>query len=321
MKLRKIFRISNLAIGGLMIGFLATSLTGNPVIWMQSALLGSLGVNPSTVQAGPIEERELGGNSFQVAKGIRPAAKGESPEDAQLKNLVPPVPPGQLRRPSKMELLDKCARSPRCQAKLKKAQQRGPNKPLPAAREESPEDQELKSLPKALPPRGPHQPAGRNILMPEEGQSLLSWLNPFYTDNAYAQGGVSIHLVPGGAVTSSSYMYLFGARVYPDNSFRLFATDPWEGATTENHTFAYLKFYVPAIGTYLVNVRANKGKAKLRHQYNGPIIADWDFTAQSYGTYDYLTAEFLEQGLHYFYFWPDDFTSFSLYSASLESYP
>ena len=320
MKPRNVFKLTGLAIGGLMVGVLTSSLPGTPVRWMQTTLLESLGVTPSVVQARPWEKRERGIASFQVAKSVRPAAKGESPEDAQLKKLPPPVPPGQLRRPTKAQLLDKCAKNPHCKAKLQKATQRGPNKPLPAAREESPEDKELKTLPKPTNPkaRGP-QPHG-DLLMPEDRQTLLSWLNPFQVDSVYAQSAVSIYLTPAGPYTSGSYMSLYGARVYNNNRYYLYYLDSFSTPTSENKPFAYLRFTVPATGTYLVNVQGTNGKAKIRHQSNGPIIDTWDFTAQPYGTYDYLTAEYLEQGYHYFYFWPDG-SGFYVYSASLESYP
>ncbi|MDH5428795.1 MAG: hypothetical protein OEZ05_08045 [Nitrospirota bacterium] len=321
MKSSSLFRLSSLAVGGLMVGFLATSFTGSPVQWMQTALLQSLGANPSTVQASPLEEQKLGTGSFQLAKNIRPAAKGESPEEAQIKQLPPPVPPGQIRRPSKAELLDKCRKNPKCQAKLQDTQQKGPKKPQPAAREESPEDIELKKLPKAVNPKARGRQPSSELMMPEDTQGLLSWFNPFQVAPVYGQSPVSINLTPGGPYISNSYMTLYGSRVYPNSSYYISSYDPWNNSYSENNPFAYLRFSIPATGTYLINVRATQGKAKLRHQYNGPIIDTWDFTAQPYGPYDYLTAEYLEQGYHYFYFWPDEGSAFYIYSASLESYP
>jgi len=321
MKSRKIFRISGLAIGGLMVGFLATNFSGSPVQWMQTALLGSLGVNPSMAQAGFLKENERGADSYQVAKGVRPAAKSESPEDAQLKQLPPPVPPGQMRRPSKAELLDKCSKNPSCQAKLKGAQKRGPNKPRAAAREESPEEKELKTLPQPTNPKARGQQPRSELMMPEETQNLLSWLNPFQVAPAYAQSTVSINITPAGPYTSNGFMNLYGARVFTNSRYYLSSYDPWNYPGSENNPYAYLQFSIPATGTYLINVQATRGKAKLRHLYGGPIIDTWDFTAQPYGTYDYLSAEYLEQGNHYFYFWPDEGSTFYIYSASLESWP
>ena len=321
MKPQKVFKMSSLAVGGIMVGLLAISLHGSPVGWMQTTLLEIFSVTPAVAQAGPLENRQLRAASFQVAKGVRPAAKKESPEDAQFKQLPKPVPPGQLRRPSKAELLDKCNKNPRCKAKLQAAKKRGPNKPRPAAREESPEEKELKKLPKPVNPKARGRQPRSDLMLPENTNTLLSWLNPFQVDSVYAQSGVSINLTPGGPYTSGSFMNLYGARVYRNNMYRLVASDTFFTTYTENKPFAYFVFSVPATGTYLVNVQASKGKAKMRHQYGGPIIDTWDFTAQSGSTFDYLTAEYLEQGRHIFYFWPDVSSNFYIYSGSLESYP
>jgi hypothetical protein len=321
MKPQKVFRMSGLAVGGIMVGLLAISLNGSPVGWLKTALLETFSVTPAVAQAGPLENRELGVASFQVAKGVRPAAKKVSPEEAQLKQLPKPVPPGQLRRPSKAELLDKCTKNPKCKAKLQAAKKRGPNKPRPAGREESPEDKELKKLPKPINPKARGRQPRSDLMMPEGTNALLSWLNPFQVDSVYAQSAVSINLTPGGPYTSGSYMNLYGSRVFTSNRFYLYHGDSSTNSATENKPYAYLRFSVPATGTYLVNVQAGRGKAKMRHQYSGPIIDTWDFTAQPYGTYDYLTAEYLEQGYQYFYFWPDGGSSFYIYSASLVSYP
>lgn len=315
------FKMITLAFSGLFIGLLATQITGSPRLWIKMALLDFLRMNLSVMQASPLETSDLRAGSLLIAKGVRPAAKGESPEDAELKKQPSPIPPGQLRRPSKAELLDKCGKNAHCKAKLQKAQQRGPNKPLPPAQEESPQDKELKNLPKAHSPRGPHQSSDGNFLMPEDNQPLLSWLNPFQVAPAYAQSGVSTFLTPAGPYTNNSYLTLYGARVYYNGRYRFVSADPFNYLTTENNPFAYLRFSVPTTGTYLINVQASNGKAKIRHLSNGPIIDSWDFTAEPYGTYDYLTAEYLAQGYHSFYFWPDEGSSFYFYSASLESYP
>ena len=158
-------------------------------------------------------------------------------------------------------------------------------------------------------------------MTPEDSQPLLSWLNPFKVAPAYAQSGVSINVTPAGPYTSNSYLNLYGATVYSNNRYRLVSSDPFNYSTTENNPFAYLHFYVPTTGTYLINVQASNGKAKIRHLSNGPIIDSWDFTAEPYGTYDYLTAEYLAQGYHYFYFWLDEGSHVYIYSGSLESYP
>jgi hypothetical protein len=214
MKPQKVFRIGGLAVGVLMVGLLATGLTGSPVGWMKTGLLKTLSVTPAVAQAGPLEIREPGLASFQVAKRIRPAAKKESPEEAQLKKMPKPVPPGQLRRSSKAERLDKCTKNPKCQAKLKTAKKRGPNKPRSAAREESPEDKALKKLPKPVNPKARARQPRSDLMLPEDNNTLLSWLNPFQVSPVYAQSAVSINVTPGGPYASNGYLLLFGANVF-----------------------------------------------------------------------------------------------------------
>jgi|GEM_PF-6668935 len=317
MKPRKVFRMSGLTVGGLIVGLLAISLNGSPVGWMKTTLLKTLSVAPAVAQAGPLENRELGTASFQVAKGVRPAAKGESPEEAQLKKMPPPMPPGQVRRPSKAELLDKCLKTPNCQVKANEVQQGDPTKPRSAAREESPEEKEMKQLPQPIPPKASHQQPRSDLRMPDNTQRLLSWLNPFQVDPVYAGPAESINVTPGGPYASSGYMLLLGARVYYNNHYLLVSYDSVSNSNSENKPYAFLRFSVPTTGTYLINVQASRGKAKLRHQYNGPIIGTWDFTTKPYGTYDYVTKDNLAQGTHYFYFWPEE-SYIYVYSASLE---
>jgi len=323
MEPRKVFRMSGMVVGGLMVGFLATSLNGSPVAWMKTTLLESLGVSPSMVQAGPLENREPGIASLQVAQGVRPAAKKERPEEAQLKKMPPPVLPGQMRRPSKAGLLDKCMKNPRCRAKFQAAKKRGPNKPRPAAREESPEDKELKKLLKPVNPKARRLRPRSDLMLPEDTHTLLSWLNPFQVDPVYAQSAVfSIHLTPGGPWVGQSYMVLYGATAHPNNEFSLIASGPQNTRNSQNKSYAYYKLIVPTTGTYLLNVQAGRGKAVLRHQPDGPIIARWDFMAPPYRpVHDYITAEYLAQGSHGFYFGPIGRTDIQIWSVSLESYP
>jgi hypothetical protein len=321
MKRHNLLKFSSIAGGGLLVGLLAICLPGMPIKWMQSALLTSLGGNVGEVHAGWSNNQNERMGSFEVAQGARPAATSESPEEIQLKKLPPAMPPGQVRRPSKAELLDKCLKTPDCQAKAKEIQQGDRNMPRPAAREESPEEKALKQLPPAIPPKvrpqGPHS----GLMMHEDIPGLLSWLNPFHMASVHAFTlSSSYYLTPSTTYTSNAYMVLYGARVYPGNQYYLASYDSISNSYTENEPYAFLRFSVPATGAYLINVQASRGKAKLRHQYNGPIIGTWDFTAQSYGTYDYITSVNLAQGTHYFYFWPDGSSKSSMYvySASLE---
>lgn len=308
------FRLKTLVVGGLLIALFSMQVTGKPITWMQAALLDVLKIRLGT--GAPDTE------FLQIVKSVRPATKGESPDEAEIKKLPPAIPQGQIRRPSKTELLDKCAKTPQCKAKLQKAQQRGPNKPLPAAREENPDEKEMKNLPKAVPPRGPRQPSSSGLLMPGEHQTLLAWLNPFQVTSAYAQSPVSIYLTPGAPYHSSnSFLNLFGAAVYYNGRYILSSYHCGNHSQSEGNPLAYFRVRIPSTGTYMINMQATNGKAKFRHQYNGPIIDTWDFTTQPYGTYDYLTAEYLEQGDHWFYFWPDEGSAFYFYSVSVESYP
>ena len=56
MGLQKVFKIGAITVGGIMVGVLATSLTGNPMGWIQNVVLESLGVNPAGVQTTQYEE-------------------------------------------------------------------------------------------------------------------------------------------------------------------------------------------------------------------------------------------------------------------------
>ena len=51
----------------------------------------------------------------------------------------------------------------------------------------------------------------------------------------------------------------------------------------------------------------------------GPIIKTWDFSGDTCNPCDYLTAEYLTEGYHYFYFWSEQYLY--VYSASVDSYP
>jgi hypothetical protein len=86
----------------------------------------------------------------------------------------------------------------------------------------------------------------------------------------------------------------------------------------ENKPYVMLRVNIPADGRYLVNFSASRGTAKLRHQYSGPIIREWDFRNASCNPCDYLVQLDLSQGYHYFYFWTQDSYKY-VYSASVVS--
>ncbi len=295
---------------------------GPPVNWLMAAEGPNVSVKTPLQPKDNLKATTLRNSGIYLAGRVRPATKKESPEDLQLKKLPKAVPPGQLRRPSKKELTDLCNKRPNCRKKLQAIKTRkGQRKPRPAAKGDTLEDRELKKLPKALRPKHlPRRQPRTELLMPSETSSVLSWLNPLLPEAAYAQSPVSIVLTPGGPYIGSN-LQLLGVRVYYNDRFYLSSTDRgYNSANAENKSHAYIKFYVPSTGDYLINISAGRGKAKLRHQSGGPIIDTWDFRNVPYGTYNYLTAEYLAQGNHYFYFWPDD-SGFYIYSVSLESYP
>ncbi len=195
MKPRKLIRVGGLAVGGLMVGLLAISLNGTPEKWMKTALLEALSVTPNLAQAAPFTDGEVENASLQLARAKRPAEKKESPEMAQMKKLPPPIPRGKLRRPSRADLVNACNKEPKCRGELQVAKQgKAPKNRQPIPQGESPEQKEMKKLPKpakGIPLGG--QPRSE-LLLPAEGTSLLGWLNTFQVSEAYAQSGFSLYL-------------------------------------------------------------------------------------------------------------------------------
>jgi len=297
---------------------------GPPVNWLMAAEDPNVSVKTPLQPKDNLKATTLRNSGIYLAGRVRPSTKKENPEDLQMKKLPKAVPPGQLRRHSKKELTDLCNKRPNCRKKLQAIKTRkGQRKPRAAAKGDTLEDRELQKLPKALKPKHlPRRQPRTELLMPSETSSVLSWLNPLLPEAAYAQSPVSIVLTPGDPVTSNSYLTLYGARVYSNDRFYLYSGDPGYNSTNaENKSHAFFRFYVPSTGDYLINISASKGKAKLRHQSGGPIIDTWDFMGLPWGPpYNYLTAEYLAQGYHYFYFWPDN-SGIYIYSVSLESYP
>lgn len=255
------------------------------------------------------------------AKPLRQAARGPSPEEAQLKQLPPPAQ--QVGRPAKADLLTRCQQRPACRAKLEMAQKRQPPAtPRPAATSPSPVELELKKLPPPVQPVTPRRfQRGARGLSPMDG--LLAWLNPFRLPQAEAQTAVSMYLTPQNWVVSSPYSYLglYGV-IYDATYYHFHAgySTPW--SAVENKPFVRTLFTAPASGWYIIDVRATSAAAKLRHQYSGPIIETWDAASVpcTGGICDYATMEYLQQGAHYFYFYSPT-TSYLFYSVSIESYP
>ena len=327
MNARKILRINGLAWGALMLGFLATSFSGSPVKWMQNIFLDSFGIDSSgSAHVKHFRESALiETDPMQLAKTLgRPAGKpGESQEEIEIGKVPEPIPPGQIRRASKAELLEQCQKLPKCRATLQAVNQgKRPPNTLPAGKPgESQEDKTLSTLPKPIPPVPPRQSPRSGLDTFEPNSTLLSWLNPFAVSSAHAQSAFSLYLTPQNRYTPNpyGYMHIFGPAYW--GSYRLQGKGQIiinHTTLTENKPYVYLAFNVPADGWYLINFQASQGKAKLRHRV-GPIIETWDFTAQSCSRCDYLTAEYLVAGHHYFYFWPDE-TDFYFYSASVNGF-
>ena len=235
-----------------------------------------------------------------------------------------PTPPGQQKRASKAELIDACNKQPKCRAKMQAAKSgKKPKNRKPAAREESPEDKALKQLPKPAQAAPGRQRSQNQILRPELTTSLWEWLNPFAVTEAFAQSAVSIQLDPINNRNSTplSYLYLYGNNTYGSNWFYLSGYWDLNSPNTENQPYAYVRFSAPTAGYYIIDFRAFRGKAKLRHQYNGPIIETWDFLSQGCSPCNYATLEYLEVGNHYFYFWPEGNSAFYFGGVGITSYP
>lgn len=254
------------------------------------------------------------------ADRLRRAAKTQSPEDAQLKQL--PAPAQKIGRPSKAELLNRCQQVPKCRAKLAGANKGGkPTKALPAARSASPEDEALKKLPQPAKPTTPRR-FQKGVQAPWPLDKLMAWVNPFQPSVAEAQTAVSVFLTPQNRWISSPYsvLSLYGVNYW--GSYHLSGSYSTTSAAAENKPYVYFRFNAPATGWYIFNFRASNATLNLRHNYSGPIVETWNAgnVPCTGNQCDYVTAEYLEQGSHYFYFY-SKIHNYYFYSVSLESYP
>ena len=324
MRTRKIVKITTAILGLLGVAFLASGLTFSPVRWMQEVLLVSLGSRSADIAhaAQPQGAALTPDSPMQLAKALgRPAAKkGESREEKEIGKIGKPVPPGQIRKRSKAELIDQCNKQAKCKAKLRAAQnskgKRPKNVRAAGRKGESPEEQGLSKIPKPVKPSPRQQKS--ELILPEESSPLLSWLNPFAVSPAHAQSAYSFHLALPNQYSSTPYARLVTYGMSYWGSWYLYPTYVSTQATlSENKPYIYLSTTVPSDGWYLINFQAGRGKAKLRHR-GGPIIETWDFSSQTCSRCDYLTAEYLTAGYHYFYFWAE--TNMYVYSASGNSY-
>jgi len=270
-------------------------------------LIGGLGVLALAAQA-------------DSAKPLRPAATAQSPEEAQLKQLPPAAQ--QVGRPTKAQVLSLCQQRAGCRAKLDIAQKgQKPATVRPAATSPSPEEVELKKLPAPATPVTPRrfQRSGLGLWSLD---GLLAWLNPFRPTVAEAQAAVSVYLTPQNRSVASPYSTLILVGVYYWGPYYFSPGYNIGHPVSETKPYAATNFTAPVSGWYIINVRAGNAAAKLRHYPSNLIIETWDPAAVpcSYGSCDYATLEYLQQGYHTFYFYSPTH-GYNFYSVSIESYP
>jgi len=256
--------------------------------------------------------------SDKSKSSMRPAAQAESPEEKKQKEHKPPKEKAQ--RQTRDKKLNSCKKNPGCRAKLDAAMKKAPGrKPLPAATEDSPEEAEHK---KHAPPEhaGP-RPQKRSMNSPawEEIGSFLSKLNPIQP--AMAQGTYSVFVTPSDRYSSSPFAYLYGRFVTAYYNFDyLYGGYNVPNSYCENKPCEQFRVNVPSTGDYIINFSAHNysgGVGRLRHQYNGPVIEDWNFAGAGCTTCNYATVEYLAAGWHNFYFWAPSGYLY-VYSASVE---
>lgn len=258
------------------------------------------------------------------AKPLRPAATGPSPEEAQLKQL--PAPAQQVGRPAKADLVSRCQQRPACRAKLEMAQKGQKSAtPRPAASSPSPEEQEFRKLPPPAQPVTPRrfQQSGPG---PWPWDRLLAWLNPFRPPVAEAQAGFSVYLTPRDhLVVSYGYLSIWGSVMHGTTylgTYILYPNYTTPARSVENKPFVETSFQVPATSWYIIDVRASNASTKLYHYPSQSVIETWPAGSVPCAGFvcDYVTAEYLQQGSHYFYFYSPT-NSYSFHSVSIESYP
>ena len=256
--------------------------------------------------------------SDKSMSSMRPAAQAESPEEKKQKEHKPPKEKAQ--RQTRDKKLNSCRKNPGCRAKLDAAMKKTPGrKPLPAATEDSPEEAEHK---KHAPPEhaGP-KPQKRSMLSPtwDEVGSFLSKLSPIQP--AMAQGNYSVFVTPTNRFSSSPYGTLYGYFVFAyNNRDYLNAGYNVPMQYCENKSCEYLTVKVPTTGDYIINFSAYNyqgGVGRMRHQWNGPVIEDWNFAGADCNTCNYATVEYLAAGYHTFFFWAPSGYLY-VYSASVE---
>jgi hypothetical protein len=326
MNSRTPFRIGIVGVSFLFAGALVATVDQTPMSWMKATLLQSLGATSSVAQAASFDHDTQGNASFQIAKEPRPALNPNSPEVLERKKPQQ-GPPNRPPRHSEAELLDICQKNPTCAASLNETKS-GKHKPLPAFQGEIPEVQEMKKLHKGPQLEAPGQQPRSEILLPEEGSSLLSWLNPFHVSTAYALAP-TITVRPGDASGGMNFMLLHGTAMIKGWN-RLHASDYYKslcGNYCENNPYAVLAFDAPVSGKFLITVVAYAaspgGGARMRHGQTGTIFGRWgESPLEPTGWRYFQISRPLDMGQQWFYFWPIEGSGdLYMYYATLQHTP
>jgi len=317
MNVPRFFRFGVVGIGGIIVGLLALGFYSTPTIWLQDRLIESLGVNVAKMHG----EQPTGDLApIQLTKNL-PAAKQAAPEEIQAQQH--PLPPGKPedfgRSTTKGQMIQNCMQQPLCRQRLQEAKSgKRPVKGRPAATQPSPEEQEQKKLPPPAigTPQGP-----MSDLPSPSGSSLVAWLNPFQPSVAEAQDfSLALNPFRYNQFKSAGWMATYGGYQWRSQYPIIGPNYPWNTSWTENKSYVHYVVVAPSSGWYLLEIRAGSAQTKLRHQYNGPIIGEWDHTNTSCTLCYYTTVEYLEAGNQYFYFWSVANNPY-VYGVTVESYP
>ena len=247
-----------------------------------------------------------------------------APADRFEMRVLPERPP---QKPTREQIFANCMQTPACREAMEQgARQDDPRPPRPAAQEPSPEE---KSLQQMRPEAGGSPHAQIDWIGGLE--ALLAMLNPIPSAHAatytispsyYAsEPRYSFTLTPSEPTFAKLYSYLviYGARVYGESPLLYGSRTYSPSPVSEERPYVYFRVYAPESGEYVVNIQGTRGQAKLRHQYSGPIVAQWNYSSSTSYDANYTSVLRLEAGYHYFYFWPTNSSYFYVYSVSFES--
>jgi len=148
---------------------------------------------------------------------------------------------------------------------------------------------------------------------------LLLFASVIYTSG---QAATYFYITPSTTTAPQVKLYSYGGidgdYYRQNNVYLLYGAHSTGVSYVENKPYILLWVNIPADGRYLVNFSASRGTAKLRHQYNGPIVQEWNYNNSTCNPCDYLARLDLAAGYHYFYFWSQDYYKY-VYSASVVS--